>query len=116
MLGFHGTHGAGLSDRATGRPKMKTVGREFDYLKRYPAIALAMLTCATVSTLMATVFPLVTKQALDVVIRQNHPEQLIPLTLLAVLAALLQNGLNSLRLRFHNTFRQRVIFDLRSAL
>src|ERR1043166_4027677 len=116
MLGFHGTHGAGLSDRATGRPKMKTVWRVFAYLKRYPAIALGMLTCAIVSTLMVTVFPLVTKQVLDVVIRQNHPEQLIPLTLLAVLAALLQNGLNSLRLVLNNTFEQRVIFDLRSDL
>jgi len=116
MLGFHGTHGAGLSDPATGRPKMKTVWRVFAYLKRYPAIALGMLTCAIVSTLMVTVFPLVTKQVLDVVIRQNHPEQLIPLTLLAVLAALLQNGLNSLRLVLNNTFEQRVIFDLRSDL
>jgi ABC-type multidrug transport system fused ATPase/permease subunit len=95
---------------------MKTVWRVFAYLKRYPAIALGMLTCAIVSTLMVTVFPLVTKQVLDVVIRQNHPEQLIPLTLLAVLAALLQNGLNSLRLVLNNTFEQRVIFDLRSDL
>ena len=36
--------------------------------------------------------------------------------LLAVLAALLQNGLNSLRLILNNTFEQKVIFDLRSDL
>src|SRR4029079_19453748 len=60
--------------------------------------------------------PLVTKQVLDVVIHHHHPEKLMRLALLAVLAALLQNGLNSLRLVLNNTFEQRVIFDLRSDL
>lgn len=95
---------------------MKTVWRVFRYLKRYPALALGMLACAIVGTLMVIVFPVVTKQILDVVIRQHHPEKLAPLILLAVLAALLQNGLNSLRLILNNTFEQRVIFDLRSDL
>src|SRR5436853_6534352 len=40
----------------------------------------------------------------------------MPLILLAVLAAILHNGLNSLRLILNNTFEQRVIFDLRSDL
>ena len=95
---------------------MKTVWRVFRYLKRYPALALGMLACAIIGTLMVIVFPVVTKQILDVVIRQHHPEKLAPLILLAVLAALLQNGLNSLRLILNNTFEQRVIFDLRSDL
>ena len=116
MLGFHGTHGAGLSDSSTRRPEMKTIWRVFAYLKRYPLLATGMLSCAIVGTLMVLVFPLVTKEVLDVVIRQNHPEKLISLTVLAVLAALLQNGLNSLRLVLNNTFEQRVIFDLRSDL
>jgi ATP-binding cassette, subfamily B, bacterial len=95
---------------------MKTVWRVFAYLKRYPLLASGMLTCAIISTLMLIVFPLVTKQVLDVVIRQHHPEKLMPLVWLAILAALLQNGLNSLRLVLNNTFEQRVIFDLRSDL
>lgn len=95
---------------------MKTVWRVFAYLKRYPLLATGMLSCAIVGTLMVLVFPLVTKEVLDVVIRQHHPEKLISLTMLAVLAALLQNGLNSLRLVLNNTFEQRVIFDLRSDL
>src|SRR5205823_14085712 len=53
---------------------------------------------------------------LDVVIQQRHPEKLLPLVGIAVLAALLQNGLNSLRLILNNTFEQKVIFDLRSDL
>src|SRR5439155_9997423 len=79
-------------------------------------LALGMLGCAIVSTLMVIVFPAVTKRVLDVVIGQHHPEKLLPLVLIAVLAAFLQNGLNSLRLILNNTFEQRVIFDLRSDL
>src|SRR5436305_10059841 len=95
---------------------MKTIWRVFAYLKRYPLLASAMLACAVIGTLMLIVFPLVTKQVLDVVIHQHHPEKLMPLVFLAVIAALLQNGLNSLRLVLNNTFEQRVIFDLRSDL
>ena len=95
---------------------MKTIWRVFAYLKRYPLLASAMLACAVIGTLMLIVFPLVTKQVLDVVIHQHHPEKLMPLVWLAVIAALLQNGLNSLRLVLNNTFEQRVIFDLRSDL
>jgi ATP-binding cassette, subfamily B, bacterial len=114
MRGFHG-HQLPSGDKAR-ESGMKTVWRVFRYLKRYPALALGMLTCAIVGTLMVLVFPFVTKDVLDVVIRQNHPERLLPLTILAVLAALLQNGLNSLRIILNNTFEQRVIFDLRSDL
>src|SRR5256714_7418056 len=116
MGGFHGSHAAGSDDPSNHAPRMKIVWRVFRYLKRYPALALSMLGCAIIGTLMVIVFPVVTKQILDVVIRQNHPEKLAPLILLAVLAALLQNGLNSLRLVLNNTFEQKVIFDLRSDL
>src|SRR3989440_1281645 len=95
---------------------MTTVWRVFAYLKRYPALAIGMLACAIAGTLMVIVFPVVTKEVLDVVIQQRHLEKLLPLVGLAVLAALLQNGLNSLRLILNNTFEQKVIFDLRSDL
>src|ERR1043166_7881149 len=114
MRGFHG-HQLPSGDNAR-EPGMKTVWRVFAYLKHYPALALGMLACAIIGTLMVVVFPVVTKQVLDVVIQQHHPEKLLPLVLLAVLAALLQNGLNSLRLVLNNTFEQKVIFDLRSDL
>src|ERR1044071_1380708 len=114
MRGFHG-HQLPSGDKAR-EPGIKTVWRVFAYLKRYPALAFGMLACAIIGTLMVIVFPVVTKQVLDVVIQQHHPEKLLPLVLLAVLAALLQNGLNSLRLVLNNTFEQKVIFDLRSDL
>src|SRR6201993_169969 len=115
MGGF--SHQLPSGDKAANpESAMKTVWRVFAYLKRYPGLALGMLACAIVATLLVIVFPVVTKQVLDVVIRQSHPEKLAPLVLLAVVAALLQNGLNSLRLILNNTFEQRVIFDLRSDL
>src|SRR5438105_7362466 len=114
MRGFDAHHlPSGDNARELG---VKTVWRVFRYLKRYPALALGMLACAITGTLMVYVFPVVTKQVLDVVIQQRHPEKLLPLVGLAVLAALLQNGLNSLRLILNNTFEQKVIFDLRSDL
>jgi ATP-binding cassette, subfamily B, bacterial len=116
MRGFHGNQSVASGDPSDSTSKMKTIWRVFRYLKRYPALAIGMLGCALVGTLMVLVFPLVTRDVLDVVIRQHQPQKLIPLAMLAVLAALLQNGLNSLRLILNNTFEQRVIFDLRSDL
>src|SRR5215472_14645610 len=114
MRAFHG-HQLPSGDKAR-EAGMKVIWRVVRYLKRYPALALSMLACAILGTSMVIIFPVVTKQILDVVIRENHPEKLLPLVLLAVIAALLQNGLNSLRLVLNNTFEQRVIFDLRSDL
>ena len=116
MRGSHVHQLGGADDVSSRKPDMKTVWRVFAYLKRYPPLATGLLACAILGTLMVYVFPWVTKQILDVVIRENHPDKLIPLVLVAVLAALFQNGLNSLRLVLNNTFEQRVIFDLRSDL
>src|SRR6266513_2734544 len=96
--------------------KMKTVPRVFAYLRRYPWMALGTLACAIFSTVMVAVFPAVTRRVIDEVLVQHHAERLTPLVLIAALAFLLQNGLNSLRIILNNTFEQRVIFDLRSDL
>src|SRR5205085_156393 len=93
-----------------------TVPRVFAYLRRYPWMAAGTLACAIFSTLMVAVFPAVTKRMIDEVLTQHHAERLTPLVLIAALAFLLQNGLNSLRIILNNTFEQRVIFDLRSDL
>ncbi len=95
---------------------MNTVPRVFAYLRRYPWMAAGTLACAVLSTLMYLVFPAVTKRVIDEVLLQHHPERLTPLVLVAALAFLVQNGLNSLRIILNNTFEQRVIFDLRSDL
>src|SRR5205814_6815661 len=96
--------------------QMKTVWRVFGYFKRYPWMAAGTMSCAILGTLMVIVFPGVTKWIIDDVVRQHHPEKLMPLVLFALVAFLLQHVFNSLRLILNNTFEQRVIFDLRSDL
>ena len=102
--------------RSTVSMVMNTVPRVFAYLRRYPGLAAGMLACAILSTLMVLVFPAVTKQVIDEVLIQRRPDRLTPLLLVAALAFLLQQGLNSLRIILNNAFEQRVIFDLRSDL
>jgi ABC-type multidrug transport system fused ATPase/permease subunit len=116
MRGFHGNHLAGGEAASNRESGMKTVWRVFRYLKRYPVLALGTLACAIVGTLMVIVFPGVTKWIIDDVVRQHHPEKLLPLVALAFVAFLIQHGFNTLRIILNNTFEQRVIFDLRSDL
>jgi ATP-binding cassette, subfamily B, bacterial len=116
MRGFHAHQLAGTDNVCDRDSGMKTVWRVFGYLKRYPALALGTLACAVTGTLMVIVFPAVTKRIIDEVVRQNHPEKLLPLVLIALIAFLVQHGFNTLRIILNNTFEQRVIFDLRSDL
>jgi len=95
---------------------MKTVWRVFGYFKRYPWMAAGTMSCAILGTLMVIVFPGVTKWIIDDVVRQHHPEKLMPLVLFALVAFLLQHAFNMLRIILNNTFEQKVIFDLRSDL
>jgi ABC-type multidrug transport system fused ATPase/permease subunit len=95
---------------------MKTVWRVFAYLKRYPWLAAATLTCAILSTVTVIVFPGVTKWIIDGVVRANRPDRLLPLIALAAVAFVLQHVFNALRIILNNTFEQKVIFDLRSDL
>src|SRR5258707_15830209 len=95
---------------------MKTIWRVFAYLQRYPWLAAGMMTCAILGTAMVLVPPYVTKQVVDRVVQENHPEELMYWASLAALSFLLQQVLNSLRILLNNTFEQKVIFDLRSDL
>jgi ATP-binding cassette, subfamily B, bacterial len=95
---------------------VKTSRRVFAYLKRYPALGIGMMLCAIFGTLIVMVYPAMVKLIVDDVIRGQHREHLLPLVGIALLAILLQSGLNSLRLILNNTFEQKVIFDIRSDL
>jgi ABC-type multidrug transport system fused ATPase/permease subunit len=95
---------------------MNTVWRVFAYLKRYPVLGISMMSCAITGTLMMYVPPWVIREGVNEVIVGHHPEKLLRLVLIAMVALFLQHGLNSLRLLLNNTFEQKVIFDLRSDL
>ena len=94
---------------------MNTIVRVLTYLRRYPWLAAGTLGCAVLMTLMVVVFPKVSQLAIDDV-AHGRGDRLWWLTLLALVAFLIQDAANSLRIRLNNTFEQRVIFDLRSDL
>lgn len=96
--------------------KIKTVGRVFGYLSRYPGLAAATLFCAAAGTFTVVVFPQITGQIINVVVRGHHPEVLWRLVWIGTAAFVAQNVLNAVRIIVNNTFEQRVIFDLRSDL
>ena len=95
---------------------MRILFRVFGYTARYPWMAVATMFCAIVGTLMVAVFPAVTQQVIEVVLKQHHPEKLIPLIVTGLAAFFAQDLLNCLRILLNNHFEQRVIFDLRSDL
>jgi ABC-type bacteriocin/lantibiotic exporter with double-glycine peptidase domain len=95
---------------------MRILFRVFGYTARYPWIAAATMFCAIVGTLMVAVFPAVTQQVIEVVLKQHHPEKLVPLIAMGFAAFFAQDLLNCLRILLNNHFEQRVIFDLRSDL
>jgi ATP-binding cassette subfamily B protein len=95
---------------------LKTILRVLAYLRRYPFMASAQLACAIVGTLMLGVYPLVTRELINVIIPGHQWERLNGACLLATGAYLVQLLMSSLRLRLNNTFEQKVVYDLRSDL
>ncbi len=95
---------------------MRILLRVFGYTARYPWMALATMLCAIGSTLTVVVFPAITQQIIDQVLRSHHPERFLPLIVTGLTAFFAQDLLNCLRILLNNHFEQRVIFDLRSDL
>jgi ATP-binding cassette subfamily B protein len=95
---------------------MKTFRRVWVYARAYPLLAAATFGAAIASALAGYVFPQVTGQVIDNVLTPHRPDLLLPYILIALGAFFVQNGLNALRIRFNNTFEQKVVFDLRHDL
>jgi ATP-binding cassette subfamily B protein len=95
---------------------MKTFRRVWVYARAYPFLCFGTFLCAILGTLTGFVFPKATGMVIDDVLIPHHPEKLLPYLLIVLAAFLAQNVLNALRIRFNNTFEQKVIFDLRCDL
>jgi len=95
---------------------MQVFFRVLPYVRRYPQLAFATLSCAVLSTLMVIIFPAVTQKIVDDVIRGGRPELLLPLLAAGFGGFFFQELLDSLRIIFNNHFEQKVICDLRSEL
>jgi len=95
---------------------MKTFRRVWVYARMYPGLCAATFISAILATLAGLVFPRVTGLVIDNVLTP-HRTDLLPRYVMVVVAAFFaQNVLNALRIRFNNTFEQKVIFDLRRDL
>ena len=95
---------------------MKTFRRVWVYARVYPGLCAGTFLCAILGTLASLVFPKMTGLVIDNVLTP-HRSDLLPRYVLIVLAAFFaQNLLSALRIRFNNTFEQKVIFDLRCDL
>ena len=95
---------------------MKTFRRVWKYARVYPGLCLATFGAAALGTLSSLVFPKVTGLVVDNVLIPKKPDALLPYVLIVVAAFIAQNFLNALRIRFNNTFEQKVILDLRRDL
>jgi ABC-type multidrug transport system fused ATPase/permease subunit len=95
---------------------MKTFRRVWVYARAYPFLALATFAAAIAGTLAGFVFPKITGLVIDNVLIPHKTDLLLPYVLIVVGAFFVQNALNALRIRFNNTFEQKVIFDLRRDL
>lgn len=95
---------------------MKTFRRVWVYARVYPLLCAATFGAAIAGTLSGLVFPKITGLVIDNVLIPHRVDLLLPYVLVVVAAFFAQNALNALRVRFNNTFEQKVIFDLRRDL
>jgi ATP-binding cassette subfamily B protein len=95
---------------------MKTFRRVWKYARAYPGLVVATFGTAIVSTLAGFVFPKATGLLIDRVLDHHQAGLLLPYVLVVVASFLLRDGLNGVRIRFNNTFEQKVILDLRRDL
>ena len=95
---------------------MRTILRVFQYIRRYPWLAVGTVGFAVLATLMVIVFPAVTQRVIDEAIRGQKPELILPLALLTAAAFFVQSVSDGIRIILNNTFEQKVIFNLRSDL
>jgi ATP-binding cassette subfamily B protein len=95
---------------------MKTFRRVWTYARAYPGLVAGTFGTAILSTLAGFIFPQVIGMVIDDVLGPHRLDLLLPFVLVVVVSFLLRDGLNGLRIRFNNTFEQKVILDLRHDL
>lgn len=90
--------------------------RVYAYLRRYPWFGVGTMLCAIVSTAAGLAFPKLTQLMIDNVINNKQLDRVIWMAGGLLLACLLRDFFNFLRIQLNNRFEQRVIFDIRRDL
>jgi ATP-binding cassette, subfamily B, bacterial len=98
---------------SASRPTLEIIRRVSRYLWPYRWLALANIGCAILSLAGAFAFPKLTQIIIDDVIGQQNQHLLVWAVLGLLVAFLVRDLFNSLRIRINNVFEQNVIFDLR---
>jgi len=99
--------------KARSRSTWEIVRRVALYLRPYPWMAVGTMVCALLSTACSFAFPYLTRDVIDRVIGAGQAERLAPVMLGLLVAFLLRDIFNSLRIQINNTFEQNVIYDMR---
>jgi ATP-binding cassette, subfamily B, bacterial len=98
---------------SASRPTLEIIRRVSRYLWPYRWLALANIGCAIFSLAGAFAFPKLTQIIIDDVIGQQNQHLLVWAVVGLLVAFLVRDVFNSLRIRINNVFEQNVIFDLR---
>src|SRR3954468_9198189 len=101
---------------AKKRSTWEIVRRVSRYLKPYKGMAIATVGCAILSLGFSFAYPRLTQYVIDDVITQKQFSRLAPVMIGLIVAFLLRDFFNSIRIRINNTFEQNVIFDMRREL
>jgi ABC-type multidrug transport system fused ATPase/permease subunit len=114
-MNHHGSHsdsadGPGFSVRK--RSTMEIVRRVAVYLRPYRGMAAANIACAILGLGFSFAFPQLLQSIIDDVVSGKKANYIVPAALL-LLAFLLRDLCNSLRILVNNIFEQNVIFDMR---
>ena len=83
------------------------------YLVPYKGLALATILCAVLSLVCGLFYPRMTRVIIDDVVVARRTEALAPAALGLLVAFLLREVFNSLRIRVNNVLEQNVILDMR---
>ena len=114
----HPTHGSHTdpSFKSRPRPTREVIRRVAVYLRPYWVMSAATVLCAVLSLGFGFLYPALTKMIIDDVIREHRLDRLTPVAVGLILAFLLREVFNSLRIRINNRLEQNVIYDMRRHL
>ncbi len=98
---------------AKSRSTWEIVRRVAVFLRPYKLMAFGTVACAVLSLAASFAFPKLTQFIIDEVIAGRKHELLTPAIVGLLVAFLLRDVFNALRIRINNTFEQNVIYDMR---
>ncbi len=98
---------------AKKRSTMEVLRRVAVYLKPYRALSLATIACALLTVVCSFAYPKLTEFIIDGVIGAKRADLLLPSILALLVAFVLRDAFDSLRIRINNHLEQNVVFDMR---